>query len=229
MKRITPTLEEAVRLATKLHKGQKDKINKPYISHPLQVMLSLNTEKEKITGVLHDVVEDCGITLKDLRRMGYCKEVLVALDLLTKRPVEEKNYYAFIARIIKSGNELAMKVKIADIMNNLDPLRFPVHPTTSDYRRRNKYKEALETISSIDKKYVVFIEEIKKKQFTSLVKIVKRKFIDLINEICKAENAQFSLESINSYIDLMMEARKMDKADILRIIDEDNFWPRPVI
>ena len=55
-------LEKAIKIAVEAHTGQVDKGGNPYILHPLRVMLSLNTEEERIVGVLHDVVEDCAPT-----------------------------------------------------------------------------------------------------------------------------------------------------------------------
>jgi len=52
-------LEKAIKIAVEAHTGQLDKGGNPYILHPLRVMLSLNTEEERVVGVLHDVVEDC--------------------------------------------------------------------------------------------------------------------------------------------------------------------------
>ena len=52
-------LEKAIKIAVEAHTGQVDKGGNPYILHPLRVMLSRNTEEERIVGVLHDVVEDC--------------------------------------------------------------------------------------------------------------------------------------------------------------------------
>ena len=51
--------EKAIKIAVEAHTGQVDKGGNPYILHPLRVMLSLNSEEERIVGVLHDVVEDC--------------------------------------------------------------------------------------------------------------------------------------------------------------------------
>ena len=51
-------LERAIEIAVTAHKGQVDKSGAPYILHPLRVMLSLESEEERIVAVLHDVVED---------------------------------------------------------------------------------------------------------------------------------------------------------------------------
>jgi len=61
-----PTLEDAIAFAVEAHHGQKDKNGQPYILHPLRVMLRLESERERIVGVLHDVIEDTPTTLDDL-------------------------------------------------------------------------------------------------------------------------------------------------------------------
>ena len=43
----------------------------------------MQTEAETITALLHDVVEDTDVTLKDLAREGFPEEVISALQLLT--------------------------------------------------------------------------------------------------------------------------------------------------
>lgn len=58
--------------------------------HPLRVMMSLETDDERIVGVLHDVVEDGpGWTFKRLEEEGFSPTVLDALRLVTKRPEDE--------------------------------------------------------------------------------------------------------------------------------------------
>lgn len=59
------TLQRAIEIATKAHAGQFDKGGKEYIGHPLRVMEMGKTEAEKIVGVLHDVIEDTSITIKN--------------------------------------------------------------------------------------------------------------------------------------------------------------------
>jgi (p)ppGpp synthase/HD superfamily hydrolase len=139
-----PTLEDAIALAVDVHRGQVDKAGWPYILHPLRVMLALETEAERIVGVLHDVVEDSGrhdptrqITIADLRAKGYSEAVLEALDRVTKR--DDEDYGAFIARVRPSP--LARRVKLADIADNLDVRRLPT-VTDRDANRLNRYLQA---------------------------------------------------------------------------------------
>lgn len=136
-------LEKAIRIATEAHEGQLDKAGKPYILHPLRAMESCGTETEKICAVLHDVIEDTDITLKDLEAEGFSGEVLEVLDLLSKRAGE--SYERFIERIC--ANETACLVKIADLKDNMDLGRLRT-PTAEDYRRREKYLKAMDRIRS---------------------------------------------------------------------------------
>lgn len=55
-------LESAIALAVNAHCGRTDKGGAPYILHLLRVMLGLNGPREMMAGVLHDVVEDSGLT-----------------------------------------------------------------------------------------------------------------------------------------------------------------------
>ena len=76
---MAQTLERAIAIAATAHTGQVDKGGAPYILHPLKVMLRMNTLEERIVAVLHDVVEDCGVSLDDLRGEGFSEEVLAAI------------------------------------------------------------------------------------------------------------------------------------------------------
>ena len=48
-------LQRAIEIAVEAHRGQSDKAGAPYLLHPLRVMMSLDTDEERIVGVLHDV------------------------------------------------------------------------------------------------------------------------------------------------------------------------------
>ncbi len=130
----TPTLVDAMALATEAHKGQFDKSGVAYILHPLRIMHLMHTETEKIVGVLHDIIEDTPITLQDLKEKGYSQEVIDALDHLTKR--EGEKYGDFIKRC--RGNLIALKVKIADLEDNMDIRRMDM-VLDRDLERLNRY------------------------------------------------------------------------------------------
>jgi (p)ppGpp synthase/HD superfamily hydrolase len=132
-------LEDAIFLAVCAHKGQTDKAGAPHILHPIRVMLSLDSETERIVGVLHDVVEDSRYTIQDLEKMGYSEEVLQALGALTKRSEEKEHYEAFIERV--SRNALALRVKLADLKDNMDVRRLGTLDER-EWERLKKYRWA---------------------------------------------------------------------------------------
>ena len=133
-----PTLNDAIALAISEHRGQRDKIGKPYIFHPLRVMQHMDTDKEKIVAVLHDVVEDTSITLDDLLSKGYSNEIVDAIDCLSKRGSEE--YFDYIERVKKSP--MAIQVKLADLQDNMDPNRIPDESEQAKKERLAVYKKA---------------------------------------------------------------------------------------
>lgn len=132
------TLLRAIEIATQAHQGQFDKSGKDYIGHPLRVMEMGKTEEEKITGVLHDVVEDSDWTFEALEAEGFSQEIIAALKCITKRS-ENENYDDFIERVKK--NPLAVAVKINDLTDNMDIRRLP-YLSDKDIKRLKKYLKA---------------------------------------------------------------------------------------
>lgn len=130
-------LDKAIQIAITAHNGQVDKANQPYILHPLRVMLSLEMEKERIVGVLHDVIEDTNITYKYLKCEGFDDEILEAIKSVTR--YGDETYDEFINRV--KLNPIAIKVKLADLEDNMKIDRIP-NPTEKDYQRVEKYKKA---------------------------------------------------------------------------------------
>jgi (p)ppGpp synthase/HD superfamily hydrolase len=128
-------LDRAIAIAVEAHKGQLDKADKPYILHPLRLMFKMKTEEEMIVAVLHDVVEDCERwDFERLESEGFNSEVIEALKLLTHN--KKVSYDKYIEKI--KTNRLALKVKIADLEDNLDIKRI-AHPKFKDYVRLAHY------------------------------------------------------------------------------------------
>ena len=135
---MTQTLERAIAIAATAHAGQVDKGGAPYILHPLKVMLRMSTLEERIVAVLHDVVEDCGISLDDLRKEGFSEEVLSAIESVTKMPGE--SYEDFVERAAQ--NPIGRVVKLADLEENSDLSRI-ASPSWEDLERVEKYRRAI--------------------------------------------------------------------------------------
>ena len=124
----TKGLEQTLRAlpyARDKHRGQlrKGKAGIPYISHPLTMCcqaLALGLDEDELLAaiLLHDVVEDCGVSLEDLP-VGEAARQTVAL--LSKDPSHEADeegydsgYFAAIAR-----HPHAIMVKLLDRCHNL--------------------------------------------------------------------------------------------------------------
>jgi len=131
-------LERAIAYAAMKHAGQKDKIGEPYILHPLRVMLSLNTEAERIVAILHDVLEDTDVTASDLLLAGFTETEINAVIAISKTKCQK--YEEYLAQV--KANKLALNVKKADIRDNSSPARlYLLEPDKREYLR-NKYQRA---------------------------------------------------------------------------------------
>ena len=140
--------KEAIAYATKLHAGQVDKAGRPYIEHPLRVVGLLPgdaTEDEKIAAVLHDVIEDCGVTAGELIDAGVPTASVRIVEALTRRSGEP--YEAFIDRIAAAGDS-EVKVKVADIEDNRSPERLAMLDAATAQRLVEKYAKARATLQA---------------------------------------------------------------------------------
>ncbi len=140
------TLEEAILIAAEAHRGQTDKAGASYILHPLRMMMKMNTEVEMMTAILHDVVEDSEEwTIEKLRERGFSEEVLEAVESVTNR--EGENYDEFIERTGK--NEIARRVKIADLEDNMNIHRIKeIKP--KDLTRLEKYHKSWHLLTKLN-------------------------------------------------------------------------------
>ena len=134
-------IEKALMIAWDAHKGQKDKGGRPYICHPITVASNLEREDEIIAALLHDVVEDSGYTLQDLKAAGFPEEICQAVDQLTHKDGED--YFSYIRKI--KANKIARSVKVQDLLHNSDASRLTII-TEADEKRIAKYRKALEIL-----------------------------------------------------------------------------------
>ena len=138
----TKLTRKAMIIAYNAHMNQFDKANVPYIYHPIHLAEQMENENECIVALLHDVVEDTDITFEQLEK-EFPIEVIKALKLLTHD--KKIDYMKYIEGIKK--NNIAKKVKIADIIHNSDETRLD-KITIKDIDRINKYKKALDFLEN---------------------------------------------------------------------------------
>lgn len=144
-KEIMDNLEKAIALAEEIHSGQKDRYGKPYIQHPFRVMIKMGTPTGKITAVLHDVIEDSDLTVKDLEKQGFPADIVFAVDCLSKRDGEK--YDNYIERV--KASPLAVEVKLADLEDNMDIRRASAFDEDL-CRRLKKYHRAWRNLQGLD-------------------------------------------------------------------------------
>lgn len=115
-----PMVEQAIAIAVRAHAGQKRKDGSPYILHPLAVMHAFRDIPGyegaylRSAAVLHDVVEDCGVSVGSI--IANVGEVVGEIvDRLSRRPDEV--YSEYIARC--ASLDLSRRVKVADVLDNL--------------------------------------------------------------------------------------------------------------
>jgi len=124
---------KALTLAYKAHKGQKDKRGCDYILHPLRVALMTKSDTDKVVALLHDVVEDTDISI-DTIRVEFGDEVAEAVSLLTNT---DKEYLDYLTKI--KYNDIARRVKLCDLTDNLDPERTFKGRDTTKYEKAFNY------------------------------------------------------------------------------------------
>jgi len=131
-------------IVKRLFKDKKDKGGNAYLEHLYYVSKNLEEINMKTVGLLHDVLEDTNITDKDLQAIGFSKEIIEILLLITKK--ENEVYDDYINRILESNNLIAINVKAIDMQNNMDLSRIK-NPTKKDFERlEKKYKPQYEKI-----------------------------------------------------------------------------------
>jgi len=115
-------LEKSERIARYAHETQKDLRGEPHIRHVERVVAQVTargaSEALKAVAWLHDVIEDSTWTHHQLvARVGISEPVADAVDLLSRK--EGETYSEYIDRVARSGNPLALPVKLADLQDHL--------------------------------------------------------------------------------------------------------------
>lgn len=137
MKQDSERVKKAVAMAKKAHEGQFRKTGEPYIVHPLAVKKILEEwgmdEDTIIAGILHDTVEDTGVTLNDIKK-EFGESVAFLVDGVTKlstarNGMRDIDTYLpetkdnFLRLMIALGDDIrVLIIKLADRLHNLRTL-----------------------------------------------------------------------------------------------------------
>ena len=134
----TDKTKKAMKVCFDAHKDQTDKSGMPYVHHPFHLAEQMDTEDAAIVALLHDVAEDTEITLEELQKEGFPRQVLAALALLTHD--EAVSYMEYVAKV--KENPVARAVKLADLRHNSDLTRLD-YVDEKAKERAEKYKAAM--------------------------------------------------------------------------------------
>ena len=126
-------LDAARDLSRRAHAGQTRKSGEPYFQHAEGVARQVNDPTAQAVAYLHDVLEDCKVPVLLDELYRFPEPIVTAVKLLTRAPGE--TYFDFIHRVLASGNETAIAVKIADLKDNLRD--------HEEGHRKDKYRFAL--------------------------------------------------------------------------------------
>lgn len=132
-------IEKAKAFAMMAHKGQTDKAGEDYFTAHVAVVAD-GVEPDplvKTAAYLHDTVEDTGTTI-DTIRAEFPQKVAEAVSVLTQE--KDMTYSEYIWRV--KQNDIAIKVKRADLVSNMDLNRIPYPLTSKDLAREAKYLRA---------------------------------------------------------------------------------------
>ena len=148
----------ALQIAVEAHAGQPDKGGRSYIGHVLRVAGGAavvadpdSADDALIVGLLHDVVEDTGVTLDDLHK-EFPVHIVDAVDAMTRRkpPKHEttEDDASYLDRI--KANRLARFVKVADSLDNSDERRLRIVADKDlQAHLRTKYSHYLEILEHL--------------------------------------------------------------------------------
>ena len=141
-------IKKAVSFADKAHEGQFRKSGEPFLIHPINVGLILASLKMDadtiIAGLLHDVVEDCEISLKTVKK-EFGNNVAKLVDGMTKllqlddklKDQSQAEYFQKMA-LATAEDVRVVIIKLADRLHNLQ--------TIEHLPRDKQIKKAKETL-----------------------------------------------------------------------------------
>lgn len=213
-------IQKAVEVATKAHEGQFRKTGEPYIVHPLAVKKILEEwgmdEDTIIAGILHDTVEDTGLTLNDIKK-EFGESVAFLVDGVTKLstarngmrdidtylPATKDN---FLRLMIALGDDIrVLIIKLADRLHNLRTLS-----ALPPDKQKKIAKESLEVFAPLADRLNMGLLRVEMADLS--FKYVDPKRFDELSTLIEKYNksAEKSLKKIEQEITMALKKEKID-------------------
>ena len=222
---------EAYDFAERCHDGQRRKSGEPYIAHPLETALylaDLNLDDQTIiAALLHDVVEDCGVSLDEINRR-FGPEVTKLVDGVTKltrmdirlhEPTDgipditddPDNLYAENLRkmLVSMAEDIrVVLIKLADRLHNMRTLdALPVE------KRRRIAQETLDIYSPLAHRLGIWeikwrlddlafrhLDEAKYREISKILAAKRQEREDYVEKVAAVLRAELELAGINGEV-----------------------------
>ncbi len=181
-------VEEACQMAARAHANQRRKNGEPYITHPLYVAIilaELEMDKETIVaGLLHDVVEDTGVT-EEMITEQFGEEVALLVDGVTKLgqlsydtdkvEVQAENLRKMFLAMAKDIRVII--IKLADRLHNMRTLQ---HMTPA--KQKEKARETMDIYAPIAQRLGISRIKVELDDL-SLKYLVPEAYYDLVEKV----------------------------------------------
>jgi (p)ppGpp synthase/HD superfamily hydrolase len=148
-------LEKAILFATQKHSGQVRKGDKrPYILHPLSVMTTLGKIKKSknqtllfIAAILHDVVEDCNVSLEEIaHEFGYNVAAIVQELTSDKEEIGKRGKAEYLLEKMITMSSYSLIIKLVDRLDNISDM-----DSMSDEFKTRSVEQTLYIIDGLEK------------------------------------------------------------------------------
>jgi len=207
--------QKAISYAEKAHAGQFRSSGEPYIVHPLEVaniLLELGLDVDTImAGLLHDVIEDTGVTLQQLEE-EFGAEVAKLVDGVTKlgrisyKTKEEQQVESLRKMFLAMAKDIrVIIIKLADRLHNLRTLEY-----VEEDKQREKAYETLEIYAPLAHR--LGISKIKwELEDISLRYIDPKGYYDLVEKVsAKRREREAYIQEIIAALRSKLEEMKID-------------------
>lgn len=175
MKIFSEKLDGAIKFAVEKHKNQKRKTEPdvPYVYHPISVgfiLLRAGFNEDVVAaGILHDVIEDCGVTLDELKS-GFGEKVSSLVEEVSEDKSEswEKRKEDYLNKMINSSEEIKA-IAAADKLHNIYSL---INFLKTGQNMEGIFKRDKETTIN---HYAHFVEKLSENWFHPIMENLKTK------------------------------------------------------
>jgi (p)ppGpp synthase/HD superfamily hydrolase len=145
--------ETALEFAIEKHKGQYRKKSKaPYVWHVINVAKNVEENKKSknlevllVSALLHDTVEDCGVTLLEISEKFGLKVASIVEELTSdENEIKKVGKTEYLKNKMLNISSYALVIKLSDRLDNVKDLK------DMDDTFRNKYKkETMEIMQAL--------------------------------------------------------------------------------